>query len=171
MKKYFSILILISLMFFLPVFSFAEENLVELLPDQIKETRFKTPYGYKIYDDKSLYDYLDGGAPFYIDKGFSKLINNEYIEGDDSIVVDIYMMEAQKSAENLFKSVKKKEAKTLKIGKEGQEGANQIEFYQDKYFVRITAFKSDQKTKDTIKKFAEATSKNIAESLNKIKKK
>jgi len=77
------------------------------------------------------------------------------------------MMKNEKSAENLFKAVKRKESKVLKLGKGGQEGANQIEFYQDRYFVRVTAFKTDQKTKDAIKKFAEVTSKNISDFSNK----
>lgn len=171
MKKVCSILLLILFLFLLPIFSFAEENMVKLLPEQMKGTRFKTPYEYKIYDDRSLYDYIDGGAPFYIEKGFVKLINNEYVEGDDSFIVDIYMMKDEKNASTLFNAVKKKDAKKVKIGKEGQEGTNQVEFFQDKYFVRVTAFKTDSKTKDTVKKFAEAASSNITSFSGKQKKK
>ncbi len=171
MKKVFSILILLSFLFFIPVLSFAEEDLVKLLPEQMKGARFKTPYEYKIYDDHSLYDYIDGGAPFYIEKGFVKLINNEYVEGEDSFIVDIYMMKDEKSASTLFNAVKKKDAKQVKIGKEGQEGTNQVEFFQDKYFVRVTTFKTDQKTKETVKKFAEAVSSNITNPTGKQKKK
>lgn|SRR3990167_6083630 len=170
MKKGF-IFFLISVVLSISTISFAEEELVKLLPEQMKGTRFKTPYGYKIYDDRSLYDYIDGGAPFYIDKGFLKLINNEYLEGDDSFIVDIYMMKDDKSAASLFNAVKKKDAKPLRIGKEGQEGINQVEFFQDKYFVRVAAFKTDTKTKDTIKKFAETTLSNITNRSVKQKKK
>ena len=171
MKKVSSILILVLFIFILPVFSFAEEELTKFLPEQMKGTRFKTPYEYKIYDNRSLYDYIDGGAPFYIEKGFQKLINNEYLEGDDSFIIDIYMMKDEKSASTLFNAIKKKDAKQVKIGKEGQEGTNQVEFFQDKYFVRVTAFKTDSKTKETVKKFAEATSSNITNRSAKQKKK
>ena len=171
MKKFFLLFFLISFLFFYPLYSFSDEDLTKLLPDEVKSSGFQTPYKYTIYDDRSLYDYLDGGAPFYIEKGFSKLINQEYAKGGDSVIVDIYMMKDEKSSADLFKVLRRKELKALKLGKEGQEGENQIEFFQNKYFVRITAFKTDQKTKDIIKKFGEITAKKIADSLSKVKKK
>ncbi|OGL42402.1 MAG: hypothetical protein A2042_02560 [Candidatus Schekmanbacteria bacterium GWA2_38_11] len=171
MKKFILLFFLISFLAFSPKNSFSEEDLTKLLPDEMKSSGFQTPSKYGIYDDRSLYDYLDGGAPFYIDRGFSKLINEEYSKGGDSVIVDIYMMKDEKSSADLFKVLRRKELKALKLGKEGQEGENQIEFFQNKYFVRITAFKTDQKTKDIIKKFGEITAKKIADSLSKVKKK
>jgi len=171
MKKFILFFSLISLLAFSPKNSFSGEDLTKLLPAEMKSSGFQTPYKYTIYDDRSLYDYLDGGAPFYIDRGFSKLISEEYSKGGDSIIVDIYMMKDEKNAADLFKALKKKELKPLKLGKEGQESENQIEFIQNKYFVRITAFKTDQKTKDTLKIFGVIVSKKIADSASKTKKK
>jgi hypothetical protein len=170
MKKLILFLTLISFFGLFAEYSFSDDVLTRVLPYQMKAEGFTTPYPYRIYDDQSLYGYLDGGAPFYLDRGFSKLIHEEYVAGKDSVIVDIYLMKDEKSTVDLFQALKRKESQVLRLGKEGQEAGNQIEFYQNTYFVRITAFKMDQKTRNTIMRMAEVTSKNISAVLNESKK-
>ncbi|RMF95602.1 MAG: hypothetical protein D6734_05250 [Candidatus Schekmanbacteria bacterium] len=148
--------------FLLSQAALAEKSELEsLLPSAMLKKGFTSPYEYAVYDDTDLFEYIDGGAPFYIERGFEELISNEYKKGDDSFIVDIYKMESVESAAKLFKDIKKKNSKKTDFGEDGQLGSNQAEFYRSKYFVRITAFKTDEKTIALVKEFAKAVDENI----------
>ena len=154
--NFFSFLFVITFFaLLLPQFASAEKSDLEsLLPSSMLKKGFTTPYEYSVYDDSDLFEYIDGGAPFYIERGFEELISGEYKKGGDSFIVDIYKMEDAKSAVKLFKDIKKKDAKKTGFGEDGQMGSNQAEFFRGKFFVRIVAFKTDEKTLSVVKEFS-----------------
>ncbi len=160
-------LIITFFAFLAPQYVSAEKSELEsLLPSSMLKKGFSTPYEYSVYDDSDLFEYMDGGAPFYIERGFIELISGEYKKGNDSFIVDIYEMEDSKSAAKLFGDIKKKEAKKTEFGEEGQLGSNQAEFYRGKYFVRIVAFRTDEKTLSIVREFATAVDANITAETN-----
>lgn len=163
------ILLVLTLTSLQPV-SAGKSGLESLLPSSMLKKDFKTPYEYTVYDETSLFEYINGGAPFYIDRGFEELITNEYKKGDDSFLVDIYRMENAESASKLFKDIKKNDREKTSFGEDGQMGSNQAEFFRDKYFVRIVAFKSDTRTLSIVKEFAESVDFNIKEKIKRNKK-
>ncbi|MBI5375419.1 MAG: hypothetical protein HZA77_08285 [Candidatus Schekmanbacteria bacterium] len=138
-----------------------EDGLASLLPSEMKEKGFTNPYKYEFYDDRNLFDYIDGGAPYYIDRGFERLVTEAYSKDGESFTVDIYRMKDAKSAVTLLEGMKKKGLPKPAFGADGQEGKNQTEFIRGKYFVRITAFKSDPKTLAVIKDFGKAVDSRI----------
>jgi hypothetical protein len=97
-------------------------GLAELLPDAASMSGWKIADGPSDYDSETLYEYLDGGAPLYLDFGFQGMVHVRYQRGDDSlssVTLDIYDMGSDLGAFGLFRSGRPPEAEVRPWGAEG----------------------------------------------------
>jgi hypothetical protein len=115
----------------------------------------------RIYDDKNLYDYLDGAAELYISFGFSKVFNRIYSSGEGKeIIVDIFYMNKPEDAFGAF---------SFSVGKIGNDYGVQsqiapgaIVFWKNNFVVSIMENPSSEEAKKVSLKIA----KLIDESIN-----
>ncbi len=133
-------------------------ELKELLPSifdgwKTDETRFFTR------DD--LFDYLDGGAEIHLSYDFQKLLVQEYLSADKSILVEIYQMSSSEDAFGLFSL--NQEGEGLAIGQDASYGSGILSFWKDHYFMRIMDMEGEDTKKDLILNLGKSIS-------NKIKK-
>jgi hypothetical protein len=70
-----------------------------------------------LYDEKGLFDYIDGAAPIFIDRHFRKLAAAELAtaEGSD-LVCDVYDMATPENAQAIFDKEKSATAKPWTAG-------------------------------------------------------
>jgi hypothetical protein len=98
-----------------------------LLPDQSTLPGWRIAEGPVSYDSVTLYEYLDGGAPLYLDFGFEGLDHVRYQLGDDnlsSVTLDVYDMGTELGAFGLFRSGRPLDAEVREWGAEGYRSDN-----------------------------------------------
>lgn len=95
-----------------------------------------------VYDPVTVSDYIDGEAELFYPYGFETLASVSYVHnGDvkDEITADLYAMGSLLDAFGIYSNYRDPSAETLAIGAEGYCDGYQLMFYQDRYFVRLSA--------------------------------
>ena len=97
-------------------------GLADLLPAASSMDGWQIADGPTEYDSEGLFEYLDGGAPLYLDFGFEGMVHVRYQLGDDSlssVTLDIYDMGSDLGAFGLFRSGRPPDAEVRVWGAEG----------------------------------------------------
>jgi hypothetical protein len=94
-----------------------------------------------LYDEKGLFDYIDGAAPIFIERHFRKLAAAELAtpEGSD-LVCDVYDMVAAENAQSIFDKEKSSQAKPVEGWPEAITGPMSLVFHHARYYAKLTAF-------------------------------
>jgi hypothetical protein len=94
-----------------------------------------------LYDDKGLFDYIDGAAPIFIDRHFRKLAATEMAtpEGSD-LVCDVYDMATPENAQSIFDKEKSAQAKPVDGWPEAIVGPMSLVFHHARYYAKLPAF-------------------------------
>jgi len=82
-------------------------GLAELLPAVASMNGWQIADGPTGYDSDTLYEYLNGGAPLYLDFGFHRMVHVRYQLGDSylsSVTLDVYDMGSDLGAFGLHRS-------------------------------------------------------------------
>jgi hypothetical protein len=125
----------------LPLLTFANENsLKNLLPGDEIAPGFKAKVAPRIYDASNLHEYMDGEAEIYREYGVIKFAAQVYSKDKQEIKVEIAEMVDSISAYGLYSFYRSPDLNRIEIGDEGVISGNQISFWQDRYYFRITAF-------------------------------
>jgi len=103
------------------------------------------------YDSKSLFDYIDGAAEFYLAYGFQKLTLRRFEKSSQpSINVELYEMSSSEDAYGVFSFERQDEA--AGIGQGSEFGGGLLRFWKGKYFVSIYADGEGAEIESTILK-------------------
>lgn len=97
-------------------------GLTALLPEESNLPGWRIADGPITYDPVTLYEYLNGGAPLYLDLGFEQLVHVRYQLGDDSlssITLDVFDMGSDVGAFGLFRSGRPADVEVRPWGAEG----------------------------------------------------
>ena len=109
----------------------------------------------EIYDEKGLFNYIDGGAPLFINKHFRKLGAAEMASDQGGeLTCDIYDMNGPGNAQAIFTAEKSPSSKTVVGWPEAISGPMSFVFYQGCYYVKLTAF--DKKSERALPSLASA---------------
>jgi hypothetical protein len=94
-----------------------------------------------LYDEKGLFDYIDGAAPIFIERHFRKLGAAELStpEGSD-LVCDVYDMAAPENALAIFNAEKSHSAKPVDGFPDAISGPMSFVFHHGRYYTKLTAF-------------------------------
>ncbi len=94
-----------------------------------------------LYDEKTLFDYIDGAAPIFIERHFRKLAAAEMVtpEGGD-LTCDIYDMQSPADATSIFEKERSPTATEVEGWPEAITGPRAFVFHHDHYYVKLTAF-------------------------------
>jgi len=123
---------------------FQETGIIAALPQRTnKWIQTRLP---KIYISDNLYEYLDGQADFYINKGFKRLIVGEYKNAvGQSAIVEIYEMETPLDAWAVLQELKPQPASALSANILGYQTKDMIVFAKGRMFVKVFASTGDIK--------------------------
>lgn len=99
-----------------------DPGLGALLPAASSMEGWQVAEGPRDYDSETLFEYLNGGAPLYLDFGFQSMVHARYQLGDDSlssVIVDVYDMGSDLGAFGLYRSARPPDAEARRWGAEG----------------------------------------------------
>jgi hypothetical protein len=96
----------------------------------------------EIFDADTLYEYIDGQAPFFLDYGFQELATAEYtaVAGDRSLVLDIYRMAGPEEAFGIFAAERTPDDRPADVGVDGYVGANVLNFWKGPFYVKLVSY-------------------------------
>lgn len=94
-----------------------------------------------LYDDKSLYEYIDGGAPLYVARHFRRLAAAELAApGGAELNADVYDMAAPENAAAIYDAEATPQARPVTGFDAGRAGPMSLVFRQGRFYVKLTAF-------------------------------
>ncbi|MHC4739189.1 MAG: DUF6599 family protein [Planctomycetota bacterium] len=112
------------------------------------------PSGYKMlseaefYDAETLYEKINGKAPFYTESGFVELSTQRFVNiNDDSLVMELYVfdMSEVKNAFSVYSVQKRAEGKPLQGMQFGYKTSNGIYLAHGNYYAEMVGYsESDQ---------------------------
>jgi hypothetical protein len=140
----------------------AKERLARLLPEPSEVGASRS--GEQKFFSSDLYEYIDGGADVYLDYGLVAMVHQEYKASSTDITLDIYNMGMQSNAFGIYAAESSPDYHFLPIGSEGY-GTNEIlNFFQDEFYVKLSAFSDKEKTGPVLERFAQVVSRRIGPS-------
>ena len=93
----------------------------------------------EIYDRKTLFKYIDGGAELYISYSFEKLTAFRYVKGkDEEIKVDVFDMGNSYNAYGVFSHGR--ESLSKEIGQDSEYSSGLLSFWKDRYYVALLGY-------------------------------
>jgi hypothetical protein len=131
----------------------ADKGLLALFEGDLGGAKVKDKVG--LYDEKGLFDYIDGAAPIFIQRHYRKLAAAEMAtaEGND-MVCDVYDMAEPANAESIFNAEKSAQAKPVADFPDAISGPMSFVFRSGRYYVKLTAF--DAKAESALPGLAKA---------------
>lgn len=116
----------------------------------------------RLFNNETLFDYIDGGAELFLSFGFSKVFNRNYSNGkNDEIVVDIFYMNTSYDAYGAFLFTIGK--MDNKFGQQSQSSPGAVIFWKNNFYVSITSTRVTEDGNKVILKLAEILDKSITE--------
>jgi hypothetical protein len=119
----------------------------------------------KRYTPDDLFTYINGEAELYFPYGFTKLASAFYeksgSEPSIGLAVDIYEMGSLLDAFGIYAQYRKPENQFLPLGVEGFVNPSQLMFYQDRYFIHLSASGTSEIDRSVFEAYARTVSKNL----------
>jgi len=140
----------------------AKESLARLLPPLSEIGAARS--GEQRFYSSDLYQYTDGGADVYLDYGLVAMVHQEYKSSNTDFTLDIYNMGSRANAFGIYAAETSPDYHFLPIGAEGY-GTNEIlNFLQDEFYVKLSAFSDKEKTGPALERLAKLISQRIGPS-------
>jgi len=133
------------------------EDLAALLPSSDEIQGWSRTGAVDRYDPDTLYEYIDGQAPFYLDYGFQEVVTAEYAadEGGAALVVELFRMGTPEEAFGIFAAERSEGDRSLDVGARAYAGSNVVGFWKGVHYVKLTSFVGEQEVAAALIPFAE----------------
>ena len=93
------------------------------------------------YDEKTLFGYIDGAAPLYLQRHFRRLSAAELtVPGGGEITADVYDMAAPENAASIFAAERSPSARPVPGLEAAAAGPMSLVFQRGRFYVKLTAF-------------------------------
>ena len=103
-----------------------------------------------LYEGGALFEYVNGGADAYHDRGFERLLAQLYSKGDSDVQLEIYDMGSPAGAGAIFAENASGMETATDFGEGSTRDAYQISFHRGRYYVSVMAFSSGSETEDAM---------------------
>ena len=102
-----------------------------------------------VYDRKTLYDYMDGGAEVYLAFDFREVFVRKYADAEENeLNLDIYDMGSPAEAFGMFSC--DRQDPEAGIGQGSEYGSGLLRFWRGRYFVSITVSGNEDKAEKAV---------------------
>jgi hypothetical protein len=116
------------------------------------------------YRDRTLYDFLDGGAELYFDYDIVAVASREYLLPEESgIEISIYDMGNAGNAFGIYSIFRYSGAGRAEIGNEAVITPATLDFWKGKYYCKILAFGSPDEAESPMAEIGRAVADRITE--------
>jgi hypothetical protein len=139
------------------------ENLAALLPSSDEIPGWSRTTAVDSYGPDTLYEYINGQAPFYLDYGFQEVITAEYTadEGVGALAVELFRMGTPEQAFGIFAAERSEDDQSLDVGAQAYAGSNVVGFWKGVHYVKVTSFVSGVEVAAALIRFAELASARV----------
>ena len=111
-----------------------------------------------------LYQYIDGGADFYLTYDFQDLKVMEYQnEREATVTVEVYRHETPYDSFGVYSQERPPSPAFLAIGAQGYSGEDFLNFVTGPYYVKISIYKAGGEVREVLTIFAKKMEENLAE--------
>jgi hypothetical protein len=141
--------------------SFKSREIETLLPSDTEISPWRKNEPPAIFRKDRLFEYINGGAEIYFEYGFHQAVTQEYVRGDNSIIVEIYEMNDSDAAFGIYSIQRDYKMPALKIGSDGTQSDNHAAFWQDRYVVVVLESIPDTVSKEVLNRLAQKISLQI----------
>jgi len=93
-----------------------------------------------LYDEKTLFEYINGAAPIFLERHFRRLAAAELKLQTSELVCDVYDMGEAANATSIFDKERSASAKPVEGWDGAVSGSMSFVFHQGPYYVKLTAF-------------------------------
>jgi len=146
----------IAAVFFSALNCFAGGNVKDIgpkIPGQILE--WNASGDDSVFNRKTLYDYMDGGAEVYLAYDFREVFVRRYVDSEENeIVLDIYDMGSPAEAYGIFSC--DREDPPAGIGQGSEYGLGLLRFWRGSSFVAITVSGNEEKAEKAVLELGKA---------------
>ena len=139
------------------VVSAAESNVEAIFTARLPVPGWKPEGEPYRYVPENLYEYINGGADYFIAYGFIALTGANYSPvsgGMDSVTVDIYDMGDKLNAFGVFQPRRDSQAPSLNIGTGSFGSDDYVAFHKDRFYVEIQTYITEKNEKRVVKDMA-----------------
>jgi len=120
----------------------AVKDFSQQVPKQVRDWKASGPDA--VYDRKTLYDYMDGGAEVYLAYDFREVFVRKYADADgNELVLDIYDMGSPAEAFGMFSF--DRQDPPVGIGQGSEYGLGLLRFWRGRHFVSVTVSGNEEK--------------------------
>ena len=114
----------------------------------------------EIYDRKTLFKYIDGGAELYISYNFEKLTSFRYVRGnDEEIKIDLFDMGNSNNAYGVFSLGR--ESMSTEVGQGSEYSSGLLNFWKDRFYVSLLGYPESKEKHQVILKLGAEISRLI----------
>jgi hypothetical protein len=92
------------------------------------------------YDSSTLYEYMDGAADVFQNYDVQAVFHQDYKAGAAELTVDIFDMGAPENAFGMYAAERSPKYDFVTIGAEGYRNTGILNFFQDRYYVKLAGF-------------------------------
>jgi len=117
-------------------------KLEDLLPEPASLEGWQIAEGATVYTPDTLWEFLDGGAPRYLDYGLIGMAHVRYQLGDDplsSVSLEVYQMSSELGAFGIYSSIRPRDLSVRPWGAEGYRSGNVAAARKGAVFVHASA--------------------------------
>lgn len=111
------------------------------------------------YDSSTLYQYMDGAADVFQMYDLQALFHGEFKAGPVELTVDIFDMGTLENAFGVYAAERSPKYDFVTIGAEGYRDEGILNFFQDRYYVKLAGF--GEGAEPALQQFAAAISERI----------
>lgn len=119
----------------------------------------------EIYNPDTLYEKIDGKAPFYIDAGFRKLFSRRFVsKKDENVGMELYLynMGGAKNAFSVWSTQKREDAQDLPEPQFAYRTSNALYFVHGKYYIEFIGFSESDELFKTMTEISRRLRANLA---------
>lgn len=131
-------------------------DITKFLPADGTPNGWSRSGGPSLYEGSALFDYINGGADAYYDRGFERLVAQTYSSGDLEVQLEVYDMGSPAGAGAIFEENSSGMDATADFGERSTRDEYQISFHRGRYYVSVLAFSSGDETADAMTTVARA---------------
>ncbi|MHC1731576.1 MAG: DUF6599 family protein [Bacteroidales bacterium] len=123
--------------------------------------KYRSSSEYPVYTPDDLWDYINGAADGYLALGFIDLNIREYIRGKNIIRVEIYRFGDDARAFGIYSMERSPGYNFIPAGVQGYNEEGAVNFYKDRYYVKIMSHSGSVKVNDDMVELARIISSRI----------
>jgi hypothetical protein len=137
-------------------------SLKDLQPDlPMQAGRWSAQTGDRIFDQETIFSYIDGGAEVYKAYNFRQCLSRRYtLSGGPAIILDIFEMGSSEDAYGVF--THDIDGATVDIGQDGRYRPGWLSFWKSRFFVSIYMEEESTAAEQAVKELGRQVADKIA---------